>query len=143
MHHSLDNGQQKKSSLEALLPVRECGNNKVLLYFPFLCLPASRAMILTSIPKVGGEVPPPASSSTQSSQYLERISDSTGEGLSSVPQGCYVQHQTCMVTCASLTGRRLKVPNTPFLGSLNLLEQLTELTETLYLLDDRFTIKRC
>lgn len=42
-----------------------------------------------------------------------------------------------------LTGHRSKVPDTPFLDSVNLLEQLTELIETFYLLDYLLTIKRC
>lgn len=44
--------------------------------------------------------------------------------------------QTCYRSCY-----RLRVPTTPSLCSINLLEQLTELRESLYLLDHRFIIK--
>ena len=47
--------------------------------------------------------------------------------------GCYL--------CFCPTGYKSGVPTTPSLGSLNLLEQLTELRNPIYSLDYRFIIK--
>jgi len=47
--------------------------------------------------------------------------------------GCYL--------CFWSTGYKWEVPTTPTLGSINLLKWLTELGETLYLLDHQFIIR--
>ena len=59
------------------------------------------------------------------------------------PYNCQHQSQVQVVTCDSdqLTSYRLKVPTAPFLGSVDLLEQLTDLRETFYLLDSFSIIK--
>ena len=88
----------------------------------------------------------------QFGHYLTLSPGQIPQGKGSVPQDCPSpppprSHQTPITSqgchlCFSPSGYRLEVPTTPSLGSAHLLERLTEPTETVYLLDYWFTIKR-
>ena len=77
--------------------------------------------------------------STQFSQCLHYL---TGWGLSptSLPLHMSIINPGCRLGFWPM-GYRLEIPMTPFLGSINLLEWLTELRETFYLLCPQFIIK--
>ena len=79
--------------------------------------------------------------------YLEIVSDFTGWGLSPTrllslrysPLQMPVT-SPCRYLFFWPTGYRSEVPTTPFLGSINLLQRLTELRETFYLLGHQFMV---
>lgn len=148
MHHSLYNIQQSKSRLEVPLRVIEHEKNKVSLYFPFLLLPSTIAMILTPVPIWW--VPHTNKQLIQSQPGVLQFSSVRilpGDSVRSHRLKAHA-HKTALpdfrptLSTVLLSGHGLEVPDTPSLDSINLLEKLTELMDTFYLLDYQFTIKR-
>ena len=111
------------------------------------------ALVLHPIPMVGvggSEYPPtPPSNSrninqvsynlTQFRHYLPRDSVRSHRLRGSVLQDTPSPLQ--MPITSSATDYKLEVPTTTYLGSFNLLEKLTELRETFYLLEHQFITK--
>ena len=76
----------------------------------------------------------PAVQLNSDTSYPEITSDPIDEGLS-------LLHMPGACPPVTGAGCNLEIPTTPFLGLINLLEQLVELRETFYLLDYWFIIK--